>query len=147
VRVRFYEGSYGPTICLDVSTSAELTELCRVFARLARGRVHEQVLDGRTVGLSGLDSLILRLNEPRQTSAWARLGAKPIPNVVRVPGPRSGPSPAASSASFEWRNSKDGWWYCLSLARGLLEGGSDHRFQILSQPGSDDPHVELSWGE
>jgi hypothetical protein len=128
--VSYYMGTYGPTILINVTSNANLLIMRGLFWDLSRGKIQEVSLqDVDAIAMDGLNGITLKL-----VSREKRKVLKRLENRDGIP-------------SFEWARGQDAW-----MERGvcLIDGIIDSKrpgHQYLTQEGTDDAVIELSYKE
>ena len=131
ILVDYYKGSYGPTILFIVNDEDDLYYLFGLIKGLVRYDYPEISLSKNDrFALSNMRNLILKTLEKK----------KPHEKNLYVS------KEEFDSLDFIWALDTEGWYDCLGLLEGLIEGsGSGH--QYLTSEGFDDALVVVSYKE
>jgi hypothetical protein len=127
VLLDFYDGSYGPTLRIDIP-SRELLETFRgALQRLAEKRTNEMRLtDADFIRAGNVVALDLVLQEQPKKQH------------------RSKTLQLHQGARFLWSNSADGWQHCVDLLDGFTEQPGH---QYLTAERVDDALIEVAYLE
>jgi hypothetical protein len=129
--VDYYDGTYGPTIRVVLTTEEQLLQFKGAFESLAKGEVPSLSFHHLPfVEVMGLEELNL-VRVPDQ-----RVGTKSI-KLTRGRG---------KDAAFLWTNSDEGWSRCAGLIDGLI-GANRPCHQYLTDGDLDDALVVFAWRE
>lgn len=128
--VSYYMGAYGPTILINVTSNANLLIMRGLFWDLSRGKIQEiNLQDVDAIAMDGLKGITLKLVSRENRKVLNRLE-----NRDGIPG-------------FEWARCQDAW---MEGGVCLIDGIIDSKMpghQYLTQEGTDDAVIELSYKE
>lgn len=135
-QIDHYQGSYGPTLCLEIDSAPDLARLHAIFLRLARGTGDDiELCSAMAARVVNLGELRLRL-DPSPRARRMRL--------TRAPNYERARSRLPQPQSFVWSNSRSGWSRLARIADSLLLESATAR-RDLSEEGVDDGLIELSF--
>ena len=120
----FYDGSYGPTIILIVSSPAACVWLQDVFRGLAHDDPSRTLTAEQGVRFTNVEAIEM---------------------ICRPDGPRVTLRNGTHERAFVWSATADGWLYLADLIQPLADGRAGH--QYLTEDKDDVALIELSSGE
>lgn len=128
ITIHYYQGAYGPTIRLGISTAEGLSAVRGVLNKLATGETTEcRLHEASFVELMALHGLHLKVVPHHGCKAVERGTAVKEHNV------------------FYWSNPPAGWAHCVGLLDGMM--GTIPCHQYLSEEGRDDALILVAYGE
>ena len=125
----FYNGAYGATIRIDVSSLEDLVWLRNIFSDMASLRKMDITISD-SMNIRGNSGVSLQLG----VTSKMRLGDKSLRmNVL-----------SGSMKSFTWTKDNEGWKESAGLVEGLIMSDRPAH-QYLTTEGIDDALIELSY--
>ena len=123
-----YEGAYGLTLYLDISSDYHLNKLRALFLQLANGSVTQLALAKETgFLLTGVGSIQLVCTADEDEKKTVFLLKQ---NATR---------------HLEWKATQDQWQFYIELLQGFTAGEPAH--QYLSEEGVDDVLIKVAYLE
>ena len=127
--INFYEGAYGPTIRMDISSKESVEQLKNIFLDLATARANEvrlfEVVSAKVVGIKSLVLSLVTKQEEGVLSLTEITDEGPI---------------------FHWLGSSEDWLECAELLDGILKQLQPGH-QYLTNEETDDAILVVAFQE